>query len=237
MSPDPAYKTSRRQSEPPSRKPLLSIAVEEQSAVFNIVMHITYELACNKYVPGMDADVWTILLHHSQTQPLWAYATAAQHGMDSVCVPASRNTLAVSLSTLGEAEAQLMGAIYLRRLFFLHVGRRIARSYALPWISSSSSSLTSRLSKPTVQRVIITPPQTHPPTQTCSPDKQTAISNAWAIAVADVVTRPLAPGASVATLLEAFRPLELTACDICKGNIRTRLSEIVQHWLNIKSTI
>lgn len=203
--------------------------------MFNIIMHIAYGMECDKYepdlstlsqglgslwkygipVPGQDAGVWSILLRQSQTQPLWAYATAAQYGMDSICVPASRNTLAVSLSTLGEAEAQLMGAIYLRRLFFLHVGRRTA-----------------------LQRVIIAPPQTHPSSHNCSRDMQTSISNAWMIAVGDVITRPLAASTPVATLLEVFRPLEqLTTCDTCKTNIRARLSELAQHWLNIKSTI
>ncbi|KAG8991568.1 hypothetical protein FRB94_012427 [Tulasnella sp. JGI-2019a] len=225
----------RRESGQSQREPLLSIAVDEHAVVFNIIMHITYEMDCDRYgpdlstlshalgalwkygipIPGAQSDVWRILIHHSQSQPLWAYAISAQYGMDFACIPASRNTLAVPLSTLGEAEAQTMGAIYLRRLFFLHVGRRTA-----------------------LQRVIINPPQTHPTSNACSTEMQLSISNAWAVTVADVVTRPLAPSTPVATLLEMFRPIEqLTVCRTCKTSIRARISEMVQNWLNIKSTI
>lgn len=215
--------------------PLFSIAVTEPSVVFSIILHIIYRMPCVPYapdldtishalssfrkyglvIPGEDSDIWSLILRHAPLSPLRAYAIAASYGMESVCLPISRFTLGVSLDTLSEIDAIAMGAIYLRRLFFLHTGRRDA-----------------------LRRVILEPPQLHRPTNYCSEARQKAVSSRWTLIAAELTTRPSSHNTTADALTEAFVNLVQSApCGSCRTSVQSKVDDLVQAWLGIRDTI
>lgn len=165
--------------------------------------------------PEENSDVWSVLLQHAPAQPIRAYAIAASYGIESICVQASRHTLSTSLDMISEADALEMGAIYLRRLFFLHVGRRDA-----------------------LQRVISPPPKHHRATSTCTAAAQASRSQVWTVTASDIVTRRQAHGMSPEELVQAYTPLfRETACQLCIDALRVRMADIIPAWLAIKNYI
>jgi len=222
-------------SEPKPEPTLLNLFVSERSDVLNVILHVLYgmpvarhapsletlgeALAClEKYgigLPDINSDVWTLLLRHARSQPLRAYAIAASHAVEPVCVSASQFTLNVSLSTLSEGDALIMGCIYLRRLTFLHLGRRDA-----------------------LKRVVSEPPARHTPTSTCSKRHQESVERAWNVGVADILVRNMPHNMPVDALIEAFGPVvNVTHCEICREHTRERISRLLAEWLAIKRTI
>lgn len=162
-----------------------------------------------------NSDVWDLILQQASRHSIRAYALGAAHAFDAFCIVASEYTLAVSLDTLTEGDALTMGAIYLRRLIFLHQGRRVA-----------------------LQRVIMEPPEQHAPTPVCSLMDQAGITRAWALGVAEILALPMLQNMPADVL---FGTLGLvvggTECDTCKGIIRSRTVAAGKAWLSIKQTI
>jgi len=222
-----------------------TVLVPETSTVFNVVLHMVYAIVVEEYAPDIDTialaistlpkygipvpkatqtDVWALLLKQAHTpgNAIKVYAIAAANGIDSVCVLASQYTLGVSLSTLTEADALTIGAVYLRRLVFLHVGRREA-----------------------LVRVIIHPPSRHGNTAECFSKHQDEVARNWSIAFSHLVSgtgrgseASLLHDTSVGALADTFGPVALsTRCEICKGAVRTRVSDLVRAWLAIRRTI
>lgn len=176
-------------------------------------------LAClSKYgipMPDGDSDVWGLILRHAPLHPMRAYALGAAYGLDSVCVLASPHTLGVSLSTLTDGEVSLMGAIYLRRLMFLHMGRRDA-----------------------LKRVVARTPAQHAPTVACSLMDQVAITRMWNAAVADVLTITMPQNAAPDTLIGLLSPiLRSTDCLFCGDIVQRRIARVGSDWLNVRRTI
>lgn len=162
-----------------------------------------------------DSDIGTLLLRYAPTRPLRVYSAAAAQGLDAVCVAASQYTLPYSLDTLSEADALTMGAVYLRRLFFLHQGRREA-----------------------LIRVIHDPPATHQPTTTCSMRNQEPVRSTWELATAEVMLAPLPHNTSPEMLIEGFGGLILRpSCELCRDQVRKRVSDVIKAWLAVKRTI
>jgi len=230
-SPSLTYETPSPNPEPQS----LSLFVPESSDTFNVIMHVIYEMPITRHapsletlgealgcldnygipLPGISSDVWGVLFRHAQSQPMRAFAIAASHSMEPVCVLISQLTLEVSLSSLSEADALVMGCIYLRRLVFLHLGRREA-----------------------LKRVVKEPPNRHAPNSSCSKKDQDAISRAWTIGVADVLIRDMPHNMPLDTLIEAFGPVvHVTHCDTCRNSTRERISKLLAEWLAVKRTI
>lgn len=172
----------------------------------------------NKYglaVPTASSEIWDVVLQHAHGHPIRVYAIAAANGIDSVCVAASQYTLGLTIYAISEADAVLMGPRYLRRLVFLHVGRRDA-----------------------LQRIIYPPPDRHTPGQECSSPNQDAVVGSWALAVADILTRPAPHSIQVNALIEVFGPLALgTACQTCQGHLRSRTHDVVQRWMAVRRTV
>lgn len=163
----------------------------------------------------MASDVWTLLLRHARSHPFRAYAIAASHNMESVCLLVSQYTLSISLSTLSEADALAAGPLYVRRLAFLHLGRREA-----------------------LKRVVKDPPNGHPPTAACPQRNQDVVPRAWNLGVADVLTRDMPQNMPVDVLIEAFGPVvHVTRCETCRDNTRVRISILLNEWLAVRRTI
>lgn len=198
-------------------------------------------LALEKYgIPAPDetADVWSQLLRHAAAHPIRAYAIAAGHAKEAVCVKISTYTLGASLTEVSEADALTMvrppfllllcspgdikpsvlddqGPLYLRRLFFLHVGRAQA-----------------------CKRVIDKPPRAHQPMPSCPPVDALKVLRAWDLAVANIIVRPSLQDISPRELRDEFGPVVRgRTCPECVESVRARVDEAVADWQAIKMTI
>lgn len=164
--------------------------------------------------PSLYHDIWAVLLRQAPHSPHRVYALGAAHAMDSLCTLASQYTLATPLTELGEAEATAMGAIYLRRFVFLHLGREEA-----------------------LRRTIRTPPPSHEDTETCSNDARMAIRQGWLATVGRILTGVQPQNTESAHLISQFAPLAALPCQKCKENVQGRIASMVQDWARVKRTI
>jgi hypothetical protein len=160
------------------------ISVPESSTVLNIILHCIYEISCAHYCHSFDAlrtainampcygisvktriipsnPLFNLLLSHAPLHPLDLYALAASHDLYDVTVSTSPHLLSFSLATLTDEMAERIGAVYLKRLFFLHFGRVDA-----------------------LKRLLLSPPHPHAPTQWCDFAEQKKLTRAWALASA-----------------------------------------------------
>ncbi|KAF8759519.1 hypothetical protein RHS01_01886 [Rhizoctonia solani] len=151
----------------------------EEAALLNIILLIIYRLPMERYRPDLQlmcraapalvsygyrlenlispaSEAFRLLIAHSITHPLVVYALAAAYNLDSLAVASSRNTLGIELSQITDDLAGVMGPIYLRRLFFLHMGRTDA-----------------------LKRLLLEPPAGHMPLPQCGPDDQKSLTRAW----------------------------------------------------------
>ncbi|KZP11182.1 hypothetical protein FIBSPDRAFT_871818 [Athelia psychrophila] len=122
--------------------------VPETAAVFNIVIHAIYRISCAHHHPafaalpkyGVDLHASGVLAPTANTppSPLFAqllshapdqdrafdlYALAAQNNLHALAVAASAHLRALPLHALTDDMAQRVGAVYLKKLFLMHMGR------------------------------------------------------------------------------------------------------------------
>ncbi|KAG8883114.1 hypothetical protein FRB97_007251 [Tulasnella sp. 331] len=224
--PQPVWEFDDRQHH--TQLDVYTTSIDEPSQVLNVIMHIVYQMPIGRYGPSLDVmeqaltrlwlygiptpapdgpcDIWALILRQAPRYPMRVYAIAAAHAMDQVCVAAN---------TLSEADAVMMGAIYLRRLMFLHLGRQQA-----------------------LYRVISEPPKMHAPTASCSKESQVAANRLWQLGVGDLMVHAAPHRTSVGALVEAFGPIvHATKCPTCGDGTRARITEVMKEWDTIKRTI
>ncbi|KAJ6515948.1 hypothetical protein C8R45DRAFT_958180 [Mycena sanguinolenta] len=211
--------------------------VPEPSPVLNVILHTIYDMSCAHYSPPFETLVnavdsmpvygiqpksmilpstalFTLLLSHAPLYPLQLYALAAHYDIFDLAVPTSSHLLAFPLSRLGDEIVERMGAIYLKRLFFLHFGRAEA-----------------------LKRVLGPPPHPHPPSATCDFQAQKGLSRAWALATA-YLAWDVRPDMSINSLESALKPLaEHLSCELCKNALNDRIKTLVIQWSVVKRTI
>jgi len=211
--------------------------VPEPSPVLNIILHAIYDIPCahdsppfNVVVNAVDSmptygidpkstivpstPLFTLLLSQAPLFPIELFALAAHYDIFDLAVAASSHLLAFPPSRLSDQVVDRMGALYLKRLFFLHSGRVEA-----------------------FKRVLGPPPHLHPPTPSCDFHLQKGLTRAWALA-----TAPLAwdarPDMSPTSLESALKPLaEHLGCDSCKAGLDDRIKDLIVQWSNVKRTI
>jgi hypothetical protein len=158
------------------------IRILESSAVFNIVAHAIYSLPFAHFAPdigdirdAVDAlaqygaiqlgaapsGLHDVLLSQAPLHPFEVYKLAGAHALDELAVAASVHLQSHPLWSISTEDAVRIGPVYLRRLFFLHLGRADA-----------------------LKRLLMTGPGSHPSTTTCSIAQQTEVTRAWAMAAA-----------------------------------------------------
>ncbi|KAF8195958.1 hypothetical protein K438DRAFT_2017182 [Mycena galopus ATCC 62051] len=212
-------------SEDHDEPPVLN--VPEPSPVLNVILHTIYDMSCAHYSPNFETLVgavdsmpiyginpkstilpstplFTLLLSHAPLFPLQLYALAAHYDIFDLAVPTSSHLLAFPLSRLTDEAVERMGAIYLKRLFFLHFGRAEA-----------------------LKRVLGPPPHPHPPTANCDFQSQKGLGRAWALATA-YLAWDVRPDMSINSLESALRPLaEHLSCDLCKNALNDRIKNLL----------
>ena len=133
--------------------PILSLP--ETSAVINILLHTAYDMSCGHYYPSLadlsaavsacrvyglplkkyiahGTPLYTSLLSYAPTNPIEIYALAASYDLLDLAVTTSSHLLSFQLPTLTDEVAAKIGPIYLKKLFFLHLGRIDAVRYPEP---------------------------------------------------------------------------------------------------------
>jgi hypothetical protein len=105
--------------------------------------------------------LYNLILSRSPLYPIELYALAAENDLSELAVAISSHLLAFNLSNLTDGLASKIGPIYLKRLFFLHLGRNDA-----------------------LKRLLLSPPALHGPTADCDFTQQKKLTRAWALATA-----------------------------------------------------
>ena len=177
IPPYPVSPTSEDGSQP-------AISVPEDSHVLNIVLHLLYMIPCSHFCPSVDViskavsalkrygvsmtsfatpdtSLYNLILSRAPLNPIELYAISAEHGLHELAVAISPHLMSFKLANLTDEISTQIGPIYLKRLFFLHLGRNEA-----------------------LKRLLFTPPVLHGPTPQCDFTEQKKLSRAWALAAA-----------------------------------------------------
>ncbi|KAJ7738362.1 hypothetical protein B0H16DRAFT_1664659 [Mycena metata] len=211
---------------------ILSIPVA--SPVLNIILHGLYGLDSAQYLPSFptlaeavdsmqiyginpkltiqpSTPLFTLLLSHAPHFPMDLYSLAGHHNIEGLAVAASAHLLSYSLSRLTDAAAQQMGAVYLKRLFCLHIGRIDA-----------------------LKRALLPPPGAHQLTPGCSADQQRALARQWALTSARL-GMDLRPDISTHALEFALLPLAAhLTCALCQNTLKARVRNLTEQWATVK---
>ncbi|OCH96701.1 hypothetical protein OBBRIDRAFT_787270 [Obba rivulosa] len=213
------------------------IPIPESADVINVVLHTVYNMSCGHYTPTIDtlissvhalhkygmhlksclapsSSLFALILAQAPLAPIQFYALAGAYDLHELAVPISSHLLAYSLSTLTDELATCMGPIYLKRLFFLHLGRMDA-----------------------LRRLLLPPPHPHPPSAECDFAEQKRLTRAWALASA-YLAWDARPDLSTSVIESALCSLsDCLNCAECKKSLNERVKQLVVQWSIVKRTI
>jgi len=210
------------------------IALPESSLVLNTVLHIIYSMSCIHFPHSLDCIVqaiaslksygvslkayttpdsplYDLVLSRAPLHPIELYAVASESDLYELAVAISPHLLTYDLSNLTDGLALKIGPTYLKRLFFLHLGRKAA-----------------------LKRLLRTPPSLHGPTADCEFSQQRNLTSAWTLAAA-YLAWDARPDLSTSAIQADLGPLgdDLT-CNLCKQALELRIKQLVVEWSNIK---
>lgn len=207
------------------------------SVVLNVLLHTVYNMSAVHYAPhpeaviaaveslekyGLSVQTYlapgsplsTLFLGTAPQAPIEFYAFAGAYDLNHLAIPISSFLLSYSLASLTDELAVKMGPLYLKRLFFLHLGRVEA-----------------------LKRLLLPPPQAHGPTANCDFTEQKKLTRAWALASA-YLAWDVRPDLSTQAIEIALRPLgDYLACDQCNQLLRERINNLVALWSIVKRTV
>jgi len=213
------------------------ISLPESSSVLNVVLHTIYNMSCAHYSPSVDnlttavhtlhkygisvpkhvspgLPLYQLLLALSPVAPIDFYSIAAAYDLYDLAVPISSHLLAFPLSSLTDEQATRIGPVYLKRMFFLHLGRVDA-----------------------LKRLLLPPPHPHAPTADCDFLEQKKVTRAWALATA-YLAWDARPDLSGSVMESALCPLvDHLTCDLCQSGLRDRIRQLIIQWSVVKTTI
>ena len=160
------------------------ISLSGSSNALSIILHMLYGTSSAQYSPTFETLViavdqmptydiqpcahiipptplYNLLLSHAPFSPMELYSLAAHHSLDDLAVNASSHLLSYSICTLSDELAERIGAVYLKRLLLLHLERFT-----------------------TLKKILLRPPNLHPPAKGCDFHDQKRLTRAWALAIA-----------------------------------------------------
>lgn len=153
------------------------------SSVLNILLHVVYGISLQHFRPPIEdvkasfhaldtagiplqpnavpgTPLYTLVLALAPAHSLQCFELAASRDLESLAVAVSPYLLSISLSELTDESAMRIGPSYLRRLFFLHLGRIDA-----------------------LKRILHAHPGPHTANLECDIFDQRRLRNAWVLAV------------------------------------------------------
>ncbi len=205
------------------------LSIAETSEVANLAFHALYGLDPSSFVPNLslllrafsmlnlygiepssllfpNSPFYSAVVGLGAKFPLQTYSLAAKFGLEVVAVEVSRHLLSIPLHSITDDIAQAMGATYLRRLVFLHLGR------------------TERLKELMMQL-----PTAHELSTDCSENDQKRLEQEWR-ALALALSWSADPGMPSSQLYQSFFPLtqKKNLCPKCVA-VRCRLHSSFYH--------
>ncbi|KAH9857324.1 hypothetical protein C2E23DRAFT_807526 [Lenzites betulinus] len=213
------------------------ICVEETAPALNIVLHCSYNLSCAQYLPELDVLVaavdalpiyglaakkhiapsgalYRLILAQAPAQPLKVYALASRHDLYELAKPASSHLLTVPLDTISDDLASTIDAVYLKRLFALHMGRLAV-----------------------LKGLLLPAPYPHPATEECNFTEQRKLARAWSL-TASYLAWQSRPNVSPQTIGNACSSLSpYLCCSLCKTTLAVRIKDLVTQWSFAQRTI
>ncbi|KAI0352336.1 hypothetical protein OH77DRAFT_1523389 [Trametes cingulata] len=211
--------------------------VSESAVVLNIILHCVYGMSCEHYKPALDTLVaavdampsyglcpkmfvapstvlYTLILGQAPMRPLVVYALAARHDLYELAKPVSSHLLSFPVHAISDELASQIGAVYLKRLFLLHMER-----------------------VQTLKQLLLPPPHPHPPTEQCDFVEQKKLTRAWALAAAYLAWDSRAD-LSPSAIQNALSPLaDHVSCHLCKQCLAERIKHLLVQWSFVKRTI
>lgn len=162
------------------------ILVPEPSPVLNVALHCMYNLPCTHFsssaedvstcvatiikyghplpaYASQDGSLYNLVLSRAPTAGIKMYTLAAQHKLEQLAIAVSPFLLNFDLATLTDDLVGRMGAVYLKRLVFLQLGRSAA-----------------------LKRLLSPPLSYHTPDDSCGAREHDVLMNAWSLAVASL---------------------------------------------------
>ncbi|KAI0291770.1 hypothetical protein BC826DRAFT_1022115 [Russula brevipes] len=210
------------------------LAVHHDSVILNILLHTIYNLSAAHFSPTPEAVIaaveslekyglsvqnymapasplHTLFLGTAPQAPIEFYALSGAYNLQHLAIPISSFLLSYSLASLTDELTVKMGPLYLKRLFYLHLGRVEA-----------------------LKRLLLPPPQPHVPTANCDFTEQKKLTRAWALASA-YLAWDVRPDLSTHVIEAALRPLgDYLSCDQCNQLLRERINNLVVRWSIVK---
>lgn len=161
-----------------------------------------------------NSPLFDALLAYAPTRPLDLYALSASFRIHQLAVSASPHLLSLPLCSLTDDMALKIGPIYLKKLFFLHLGRLEA-----------------------LKQLLHPPPPLHDPTPTCGYEEQRKLRRSWALASSYLMWNAQ-PDTSPNTIDKTLCSLanHLT-CDLCKLSLQDRIRSLAVQWSVVKVNI
>ncbi|KAI0050133.1 hypothetical protein FA95DRAFT_1556067 [Auriscalpium vulgare] len=221
----------------PHEPDALPVSIPLDSVVLNILFHAIYGMPVMHYNPSPDAVHDTIELisayglasdvHLAPGTPLFDaavsvassapirfYALAAALDAYPLAVAVSSLLLSFPLDSITDAVASKIGAVYLKRLFFLHLGRTAA-----------------------LKRLLEIPLRSHEPSLICGAREHQKLAKAWSLASAYLVWDSKAD-VTTNTIETTIRSLAThLTCAQCSIILRDRTTDMLLEWSKIKDTI
>ncbi|KAJ8517627.1 hypothetical protein ONZ45_g5198 [Pleurotus djamor] len=157
------------------------------------------------------SPLYSLLLSHAPLHPVSVYILAAHHSIEDLAIMSSQYLLSTPLHAISDHAAARMGAVYLKKLTFLLLGRVEA-----------------------LKRLLAQPPPLHAPTTVCGPFDQKKLARAWTLAVASLVWEAT-PDMPTSLIETSLKPLGIhLECHLCQYNLRDRVRDVTMQWLNVK---
>ncbi|VDB84782.1 unnamed protein product [Peniophora sp. CBMAI 1063] len=206
-------------------------------SVINILLHVVYGISLQNFRPPIEdidaafsaldtcgiplksntlpgTPLFTLVLSQAPAHGLQCFELAASHDLEPLAIAVSPYLLSLSLSELTDESAMRIGPAYLKRLFFLHLGRIDA-----------------------LKRILYAHPGSHAATLDCDVFDQRRLQNAWVLAVGSLTWEPK-PGLSPGAIDSALRPLgEHLSCEQCRNRLNERIRDVLVQWSLVKHTI
>ncbi|KAI0050146.1 hypothetical protein FA95DRAFT_1487832 [Auriscalpium vulgare] len=212
----------------------LPVSIPLDSVVLNILFHVIYGMPVMHYRPSTDAVLDTIGLIRAyglaidvhlapgtplfdaavsvaSSAPIRFYSLAAGLDAHPLAVAVSSRLLSFPLDTLTDDVASKIGAVYLKRLFFLHLGRTAA-----------------------LKRLLAPPLKSHKPSLICDAREHRKLARAWSLASAYLVwdSKADVTPTAIETTIRSLA-IHLT-CSQCSAILRDRTADLVMEWSKIK---
>jgi hypothetical protein len=237
------------------------VTLDDPSDVINVLLHAIYNMDMTHYAPTFNtlssvlpafqkygytplhkfinptSPLHSLYSTYAASRPIETYALAAQYDLSSLAKQASSSLLSFELSALTDDVCTQMGPLYLKKLFFLHLGRTERLKSLLsqsPTLSPSPMSSSPRLPTPPTP-TFTKSLTTH--TAPCDVIDRKRLLNTWNIATAQLA-RDAHADTSMATIEKTLGSIaDEVVCEACKIAVRERIRALVVDWNTVKRTI